>query len=356
MKTTTNYGLKKPETNDHYNIGDFNESFDTIDTTLKTLSDKANTATSHIANKSNPHGVTKSQVGLANVPNVSTNDQTPTYTVASANAALSSGEKLSVAFGKIAKAVSSLISHLADNVSHITAAERTSWNAKVDASGTVAKATDADMVDGKHADDFAYRTELNSYRLVNYEGDSEEELNNVYNNLHENAAADGTLYRARVYSDVVHPILSGGERYVEGFKSGEKYGWQISIGHWNNDKLKRTMRAGVWSDWVSISDGGDADTLDGKHASDFSPYVYVKNTFDASVTLEDKIKSYVDELPAGDKIYNVIFNFGTSNVLIIQKYSMHEYASVLCFGYNQASPFYLRKNNGTWIKKNLCDG
>jgi hypothetical protein len=83
---------------------------------------------SHTGNKSNPHGVTKSQVGLGNVPNVATNDQTPTYTVASSNANLTSGEKLSVAFGKIAKAISSLISHLADTVSHITSTERTNWN------------------------------------------------------------------------------------------------------------------------------------------------------------------------------------------------------------------------------------
>lgn len=61
--------------------------------------------------------VTKSDVGLGNVPNVSTNDQTPTYTEASTLTALSSGEKLSIAFGKLAKAVSSLISHIA-NVSN----------------------------------------------------------------------------------------------------------------------------------------------------------------------------------------------------------------------------------------------
>ncbi|MBQ9700813.1 MAG: hypothetical protein IJV71_09365 [Lachnospiraceae bacterium] len=83
---------------------------------------------------SNPHNITKSTVGLSNVPNVATNDQTPTYTAASANATLTSGEKLSVAFGKIAKAISSLISHLADKVGHITSAERTAWNAKLDAS------------------------------------------------------------------------------------------------------------------------------------------------------------------------------------------------------------------------------
>ena len=74
--------------------------------------------------------ITKANVGLGNVPNVATNDQTPTYTAASANANLTSGEKLSVAMGKISRAITSLISHLADSTRHITAAERTAWNAK----------------------------------------------------------------------------------------------------------------------------------------------------------------------------------------------------------------------------------
>lgn len=43
---------------------------------------------------------------------ISENNQPPTYTVASSLSALTSGEKLSVAFGKIAKAVSTLISHI----------------------------------------------------------------------------------------------------------------------------------------------------------------------------------------------------------------------------------------------------
>ena len=90
-------------------------------------------ARAHMDSKSNPHGVTKTQVGLGSVPNVPTNDQTPTYTAASAPAALASGEKLSVAFGKLAASVSALIAHLADGVKHITAAERTKWNGAVDA-------------------------------------------------------------------------------------------------------------------------------------------------------------------------------------------------------------------------------
>lgn len=81
---------------------------------LFTVTTNLDAARSHVVNTSNPHKVTKSQVGLGNVPNVTTNNQTPTYTEASATAALTSGETLATAFGKIAKAVSSLISHLAN--------------------------------------------------------------------------------------------------------------------------------------------------------------------------------------------------------------------------------------------------
>lgn len=92
------------------------ENADVVDALEDAIGTKANASdlTSHTGNKSNPHGVTKSQVGLGNVPNVATNDQTPTYTAASTLATLVSGEKLSVSMGKIMKAITDLISHIAN--------------------------------------------------------------------------------------------------------------------------------------------------------------------------------------------------------------------------------------------------
>lgn len=69
----------------------------------------------HLEDKGNPHKVSATQVGLGKVPNVATNDQTPTYTEATSDANLTSGERLTIAMGKIARAVRSLISHLANN-------------------------------------------------------------------------------------------------------------------------------------------------------------------------------------------------------------------------------------------------
>lgn len=111
MNKTTNYELGKPLEDELYDIAIQNDNMDKIDTNLKSVS---NTSSTHIANISNPHSVTKAQVGLSNVPNVTTNNQTPSYTVASSLAALVSGEILQTAFGKIAKAVNELISHLAN--------------------------------------------------------------------------------------------------------------------------------------------------------------------------------------------------------------------------------------------------
>jgi len=180
MKTTTNFGLKKPEENDFYNVTDQNDNMDVIDRVLQEYKDGTQTVgnaenlggkpaeeymtgehkhsvsdiedfpstmppSSHKHSKSDisdfptsmtpsAHTHSASEVGLGNVPNVSTNNQTPTFSVASANAELTSGEKLSVAFGKIAKAIKSLIAHLADNTSHVTSTEKNTWNGKANAS------------------------------------------------------------------------------------------------------------------------------------------------------------------------------------------------------------------------------
>ena len=87
-----------------------------LDTAIGTKANESD-LTAHTGNTSNPHSVTKTQVGLGNVPNVATNDQTPSYTEATSLAKLSSGEKLSVAFGKISKAITDFISHSFGNLS-----------------------------------------------------------------------------------------------------------------------------------------------------------------------------------------------------------------------------------------------
>lgn len=66
----------------------------------------------HVDDKNNPHKVTKNQVGLGNVPNVKTEDQTPEFSEAAELSNINSREKLSVIMGKIKKAIASLINHI----------------------------------------------------------------------------------------------------------------------------------------------------------------------------------------------------------------------------------------------------
>lgn len=69
----------------------------------------------------NPHGVTAEQIGLGNVSNTSPEDTVVSYDIADALTEPEAGDKTSVVFGKLKKAISNLIIHLkAENPHGIT--------------------------------------------------------------------------------------------------------------------------------------------------------------------------------------------------------------------------------------------
>lgn len=115
IPTTNTVGFKVLDRVDSTHILIFTElSMGTINYFQDNINTINTNISNHLADQSNPHAVTKAQVGLGLVPNVITNDQTPTYTVATTLTKLTSGEKLSTAFGKIAKAIVDLIAHIAN--------------------------------------------------------------------------------------------------------------------------------------------------------------------------------------------------------------------------------------------------
>lgn len=71
MLKTKNFQFPKPEPEDFYDIAIFNQVMDTLDEKLQNIVNELQTAQNHVDNKKNPHGVTKSQVGLTNVENKS---------------------------------------------------------------------------------------------------------------------------------------------------------------------------------------------------------------------------------------------------------------------------------------------
>ena len=73
---------------------------------------EATTLAGHMNNRNNPHAVTKEQIGLGNVVNKSPENTTVSFTAASERTNITTGEKLSVMFGKIAKVLSDAITHI----------------------------------------------------------------------------------------------------------------------------------------------------------------------------------------------------------------------------------------------------
>lgn len=78
----------------------------------------------HITNYNNPHRVTKEQIGLNLVENKVVNDLAPTYTESEMLIQMTSGEKIKIAFGKIAKAISTFIKHLQESNPHKITTEK----------------------------------------------------------------------------------------------------------------------------------------------------------------------------------------------------------------------------------------
>lgn len=296
MRNSTNYSLLLPDETDFYSVHDMNANTEIIDERMKSNQTKVDAVTtsnsSHIASKSNPHGVTKEQIGLGNVPNVATNNQTPTYTVSANLSNLASGEVLSTAFGKLSKAVSDLISHIGnksnphavtkaqigldsvDNTSdaskpistatqsalnlkadastltshtgntvmHITSAERSSWNAKAD--GTL----------------------LHSRIPQYYNVKTQAELDSVMNG-HSTNLAINTYYNFTLSVATSNLSILGGTYYVEGMKTSAEYEWQRMTKYPNGADLPpllmmgRSKFAGTWTSWVNIATQSETSAL-----------------------------------------------------------------------------------------------
>ena len=75
INLTSNLKLQKPTSDEKYNVQTQNTNMDILDSSIKALQDKDATLTkqadfeTHTSNKSNPHNVTKEQLGLSNVVN-----------------------------------------------------------------------------------------------------------------------------------------------------------------------------------------------------------------------------------------------------------------------------------------------
>ena len=175
----------------------------------------------HIADKTNPHGVTATQVGLGNVPNVATNDQTPTYTQASTLTALVSGEKLSVSMGKIMKAIADLINHLAN---------------KSNPHGVTAAQVSAVPI---------------SYSQ--YTSTSDDEIDS-YINTTFNGMSDNTMKIVKVNFSMQHEFfVSGTSAVITIYKSSANYGSLMAVTQSGAPEIfvRSRYNATTWGSWIN---------------------------------------------------------------------------------------------------------
>ena len=66
-----------------------------------------------------------------------------------------------------------------------------------------------------------------------------------------NSMPNGCYYRRYIYHDVSHPIIGGGNKYLEGFKSSSMYEWQICTTYAENGAFswRRSKINGTWTAW-----------------------------------------------------------------------------------------------------------
>ena len=85
-------------------------------------------------NETNPHNTTAADVGLGNVPNVKTEDQTPDFLDSELTTMINikPKERLYVILTKAHDFFRRFIAHFGDSIRHISSTERTSWNNKSD--------------------------------------------------------------------------------------------------------------------------------------------------------------------------------------------------------------------------------
>lgn len=209
----------------------------------------------HTENTANPHGVTKQQVGLGNVPNLAPSDQILTFTGAAALSNIESGEKASTLFGKIKLAISKLIDHLNNRSNpHNTTAAQVGAAAKshthnaqdinagtlpIHRGGTGATAAPDALANLGAAKD--------TFVKARAEVTNDTELDSVINAWYA-AMADNSVNYFEIYVSTPDVILGGGTHILQIYRSGRAYGAVYTYSYQTREK-RRVLWGGAWGTW-----------------------------------------------------------------------------------------------------------
>ena len=163
---------------------------------------------------------------------------------------------------------------------HVTAEEKAAWNSKAELTDIPDKLPadggNADTIDGKHYSDF-----------VNYLGEITD-VDNILNNPEYGDCSYEGIISSNVATRIGLSSAVATEWSIKCFRATEGSGFQIAVPIYYNEEppkyrlaVKNHLSGSYvidWGNWKNFSDNGDADTVDGKHASDFSQIISFGDT------------------------------------------------------------------------------
>ena len=183
---------------------------------------------------------TAEAVGLGNVPNVTTNNQTPTFTQAEELTNLASGEALTVSMGKIAKAIATVISHLADAENpHCVTAEQ--------AGAVPIERT----VNGYALDEDIALSAIDVSALPIINGESGIDMNDVlkkgkhFEAYYTNTNTENTPYKAGLIGEYRRALILS-------YSGNDNNGFQIAIPNGLPYMLTRWLNGGTVGNWGAV--------------------------------------------------------------------------------------------------------
>ena len=143
----------------------------------------------------------------------------------------------------------------------------------------IASGGDADTLDGKHRYDF-----------VNYIG-SITDVDNILNNPeYSDCPYEGVISSEVATSIGLSSVSIADEWGIKCFRATDGSGFQIAVPIYRNSgespKYRMANKYNLngsdyvveWGKWKNFSDNGNADTVDGKHANDFSQIINLRDT------------------------------------------------------------------------------
>ena len=188
--------------------------------------------------------------------------------------------------------------HADDSNIHVTAEEKAAWSGKAalsDIPTTLpANGGNADTIDGKHYSDF-----------VNYLGEITD-VDNILNNPEYGDCSYEGIISSNVATSIGLSSAIATEWSIKCFRATEGSGFQVAVPIYYNSGEPPKYRIAYknhlsgsyiisWGNWKNFSDGGNADTVDGLHAIDFSQIINYGNTSTdtkSAVGIEGKITAY----------------------------------------------------------------